>query len=162
MDNQAYIFVIFILYGFLAGIIFDIFRVVRKSFKTPNIVTYIQDIVFWIIIGITLLFTIFRFNDGELRSYIFIGIALGLTVYMLVFSKSFILISVKIIEFVKKMFVMIVIKPINLLLNIIKKITIVPIIFIMSKSKSILFKFVKSFNKLFHKFKLFKKKNKST
>ena len=121
MHNQAYTFVIFILYGFLIGILFDFFRVLRKSFKTPNIVTYIQDILFWIIVGITLLFTIFRFNDGELRSYIFIGIILGLTIYMLVFSKSFVLISVGIIEFTKKIFVMAIIQPIRMLYKCLKK-----------------------------------------
>ena len=56
--NQGYIFVIFILNGFLIGILFDIFRILRKSFKTKDIVTYIEDILFWIITGIFLLYSV--------------------------------------------------------------------------------------------------------
>lgn len=72
LENQAYLFVIFILNGFLIGILFDIFRILRKSFKTKDWLTYIQDILFWIITGFIVLFSIFRFNNGELRGFIFI------------------------------------------------------------------------------------------
>ena len=81
MQNQAYIFLIFILDGLLIGIIFDIFRIIRKTFKTSDTLTYIQDIIFWIISGILLLFSIFKFNNGEIRAYIFIGIAFGVFIY---------------------------------------------------------------------------------
>lgn len=47
--NQAYLFLIFILNGLLIGILFDFFRILRKSFKTPDFITYIQDICFWIL-----------------------------------------------------------------------------------------------------------------
>ena len=73
MFEQAYLFFIFVLNGFLIGIVFDIFRISRKVFKTPNIITYIEDVVFWFIAGFLTLFTIFKFNNGELRAYIFIG-----------------------------------------------------------------------------------------
>lgn len=72
LENQAYLFVIFILNGFLIGILFDIFRILRKSFKTKDWLTYIQDILFWIITGFIILYSIFRFNNGELRGFIFI------------------------------------------------------------------------------------------
>ena len=72
--NQLYTFLIFILVGMVIGITYDIFRILRKSFKTIDIITYIQDFLFWIITGVILLYSIFTFNNGELRSYIFIGI----------------------------------------------------------------------------------------
>ena len=72
LENQAYLFVIFILNGFLIGILFDIFRILRKSFKTKDWLTYIQDILFWILTGFIVLYSIFRFNNGELRGFIFI------------------------------------------------------------------------------------------
>ena len=53
--NQAYIFLIFVINGFLIGILFDIFRILRKSFKTKDIITYIEDILFWILTGLLLL-----------------------------------------------------------------------------------------------------------
>ena len=90
MPNQAYSFIIFILNGLIIGLIFDIFRIFRKSFKTPDFITYLQDFIFWIIAGSILLYSIFKFNNGELRLYIFIGILLGVSAYILIFSRLFI------------------------------------------------------------------------
>ena len=70
--NQAYLFMIFILNGILIGIVFDIFRILRRSFKTPNIVTYIEDTLFWIVSALTILYSLFTFNNGEIRGYIFL------------------------------------------------------------------------------------------
>ena len=102
--NQGYIFVIFILNGFLIGILFDIFRILRKSFKTKDIVTYIEDILFWIITGIFLLYSVFKFNNGEIRLYMFIAILIGVLLYMLILSSYIIKINVKIITSIKKLF----------------------------------------------------------
>ena len=149
MYNQAYIFTIFILNGFLTGLLFDFFRILRKSFKTPDIITYIQDIAFWIIAGIVLVFTIFKFNNGELRSYIFIGIILGVSIYMLVFSKIFIKVSVLIINFVKKIISIIIIKPIKIIFKFLKKVILKPIFFMFINLRKILSKFKKLFLKMY-------------
>ena len=101
--NQGYIFVIFILNGFLIGILFDIFRILRKSFKTKDIVTYIEDILFWIITGVFLLYSVFKFNDGEIRLYMFIAILIGVLLYMLILSSYIVKINVKIITSVKNL-----------------------------------------------------------
>lgn len=130
MGNQAYIFLIFILNGFLIGILFDIFRILRKSFKTKDIITYIQDVLFWLISGGIILYTIFKFNNGELRGFIFIGIGLGTILYMLLFSKIFIKINLYIINFLKKLFHFAIIVPIQFICNIIKKLFFKPISFI--------------------------------
>lgn len=98
--NQTNLFIIFILNGIFIGILFDFFRILRKSFKTSDIITYIQDILFWILAGISILYSIFRFNNGEIRLYIFIGILLGITFYTLIFSKFFININVTIIKYI--------------------------------------------------------------
>ena len=100
--NQLYIFLCFFLTGIVIGILFDIFRILRRSFKTWDIVTYIQDFIFWILSGVILLYSIFTFNNGELRAYVFIGILLGITLYILLISKYFIKIAVKIILIIKK------------------------------------------------------------
>lgn len=130
MLNQAYIFMIFILNGFLIGIFFDIFRVLRKSFKTSDFITYIEDILFWIFTGLSLLYTIFKFNNGEIRLYIFLGIFLGISVYLLIFSKIFININVKIINIIKKIINIIIVIPIKYILIFLRRILLKPIAFI--------------------------------
>ena len=93
---------LFILTGIVIGVLFDIFRIIRRSFKTPDFLTYIEDILFWLMAGIILLFTIFTFNNGEIRLYIFVSLLFGLTIYLLTLSKFFIKINVKIIGIIKK------------------------------------------------------------
>lgn len=110
--NQLYTFLLFILTGIVIGIIFDIFRIFRRSFKTNDIITYIQDILFWFATGCILLFSIFTFNNGELRGYIFIGIILGLVLHLIVLSKYLINMFLKIINLLRR----IIGYPIHLLL----------------------------------------------
>ena len=95
--NQTYLFAIYFICGVIIGIFFDLFRILRKSFKTPDIITYIEDIIFGILTGIFLIFIIFVFNNGELRFYIFLALILGLSIYLLTISKYFIKFNVKIL-----------------------------------------------------------------
>ena len=122
MDNtiaiQLYSLLIFTISGIAIGIFFDIFRILRKSFKTPDIITYIEDIIFWIFTGIFFLFVLFKFNNGEIRSYVMIGLLLGIMIYMLTISKHFIKANVIIINLIKK----VISYPIKFIWNLLKKI----------------------------------------
>ena len=124
--NQAYLFIIFCATGILIGLIFDIFRIIRKLFKTPDFLTYIEDICFWIISGLILIYSIFIFNNGEIRLYMFIAISLGIITYILTFSRFFVIIGYKFSNFVKKLIINILIIP----LKILKKLLFRPITFI--------------------------------
>lgn len=102
VTNQAYLFFIFTINGILIGLLFDFFRISRKVFKTNDVMTYIEDILFWILTGIIVLYSIFAFNNGELRLFMFLGIILGAFFYMIFISSYVIKINVKIINFLKK------------------------------------------------------------
>lgn len=133
VTNQAYLFLIFTINGIIIGLLFDIFRILRRSFKTSDVMTYIQDILFWILTGLILLYSIFTFSNGEIRFYMFLGVFLGCLIYMLLFSKYFIKINVKIILVLKKIIgriLSIVLFPINIIIRFIKKIFFKPINFI--------------------------------
>lgn len=133
--HQLFNLIAFALTGITIGILFDIFRIIRKSFKTPDFVTYIEDIIFWILTGIILLFTIFTFNNGEIRIYIFIGLILGLCLYILTLSKYFIGISVTILKFIKKILCV----PIHIVI----KFIIHPLYFFIQKLKENMTKWIK-------------------
>ena len=45
-QNQAYLFLVFSLTGVVIGVLFDFFRILRRSIKTSNTITYIEDILF--------------------------------------------------------------------------------------------------------------------
>lgn len=128
--SQLYLLLIFFICGICIGIFFDIFRILRKSFKTSDIITHVEDIIFWIFTGIFFLFTLFKFNNGEIRSYVIIGIILGIIIYLLIISKYFIKINIIIINYIKKLIHYIikiifkVIKPFSfIVINIRKSIT---------------------------------------
>lgn len=134
--SQGYLFLIFILVGIIIGLLFDFFRILRRTFKTSDFITYIQDILFWLLSGIILIYSIFIFNNGELRAYIFLSIFIGIITYMLTISKYFINLNVIILTAIKKVFNFIIktvtypiklilkffIKPFNILKNNINKI----------------------------------------
>ena len=130
--NQASLFLIFALNGVIIGLLFDIFRILRKSFKTSDIITTIEDIIFWILTGFVILYSIFVFNNGEIRFFMFIGIFLGVMLYMLLLSRYIIKVSVTIISVVKKVlgFIFkILIFPIQSMYKITKNLLKKPIVF---------------------------------
>ncbi len=140
MSNQAYLFVMFIINGILIGFLFDIFRILRKSFKTKDIITYIEDVTFWILTGILTLYFIFKYNNGEIRLYIFFGIIFGTLIYILTLSKYIIKFSVTIINFIKSVLIKIIkiiTYPIKLVINILKKLLFRPISFIFINIRTI-------------------------
>lgn len=134
--SQAYIFFIFIINGIIIAFIFDLFRISRKTFKTPDFLTYIEDILFWIITCIILAYSIYTYNNGEIRFYMFIGLLIGAIIYIITISKYIIKIFVKIIDKIKHILQLLtkfVIYPI-------KQLFIKPIYFIFIKLKKYLTK----------------------
>lgn len=133
INNQALLFCVFTINGFLIGLLFDFFRILRKSFKTSDIITYIEDILFWILTGIILLYSIFTFNNGEIRFYMFLGVILGCIIYMLLFSRYIVNTITKIVLFFKKIIIKIIniiIYPLKMLIKMLNKILKKPISFI--------------------------------
>ena len=122
--NQSYLFLIFTLNGILIGFLFDFFRILRNIFKTANYITYIEDILFWILTGISIIFFLYKFSDGNLRVFIFIGLIFGFILYMLTLSKIIINIFVHIINFIIKILekIFLIVKvPIKNIYNFLKK-----------------------------------------
>ncbi len=117
ITNQAYTFIIFVIVGICIGVLFDFFRILRKAFNTKDFITYIEDILFCILTGIILLYSIFKFNSGEIRLYIFIGLLFGVIIYMLSISKFFVKINLFVIEKIKQIF-----KPISFVIINVRKI----------------------------------------
>ena len=131
--SQAQIFFIFIVNGILISFIFDIFRILRKSFKTPDFITYIEDILYWIITCIILAYSIYKFNNGQIRLYMFIGVFIGAILYILTISKYIVKINVKMISFLKFIIsktIYYMMYPVKQLLKLLKKLILRPICFV--------------------------------
>lgn len=90
---------IFFLTGICIGLLFDFFRIQRKALKTCDFITYIQDILFWIVSGLIIIFVIMKYTNGEIRIYMVLGIILGILIYFLIISKYIMKIFVCILSF---------------------------------------------------------------
>lgn len=140
ITNQAYLFLIFTVNGMIIGLLFDFFRILRRSFKTKDFITYIQDVLFWILTGLILLYSIFVFNNGEIRLFMFLGVAIGVILYMLIISSYVIKINVYLINILKKIFsgiIRIILIPFKFLYKFIKQLFFKPVSFLIINFRKI-------------------------
>ena len=82
LSEETTVFLVFIVMGMLFSIIFDIFRAIRKVKKGNNKDIYVQDIIYFFIIGFILLFLIVKYMNTELRVYLILAIFLGVIIYI--------------------------------------------------------------------------------
>ena len=90
-------------FGFLLGILYDVFFIIRSAVSGRRVVTFICDSLFVAaasVLSFTLLLVI---TDGQIRFYVLLGEALGFTVYYLSLGAFTVRVSEKIIAFFKKL-----------------------------------------------------------
>ena len=87
IDIQLRIVIFSLIAGVLIGFLFDSYRVVRGS-DSYKLITIIEDVLFWILCGMTIFLFLLYFNNAYLNMYIYMLIGVGLTVYLLVFSSK--------------------------------------------------------------------------
>lgn len=128
MSNQAMIFFTTILVGFVIGFIYDLFRVIRKIIKHPNLLIQIEDILYWIFVSIIMFYVMFSKNYGEIRAFSIVGAFLGMIFYFFTISRLFINVSMIIVEFLKKV-IMVIIEIVLMPFRLFYKILYAPIMF---------------------------------
>ena len=101
--RQTHIFLLSCVAGIFSGFIFDIFRIKRRLVKTSDIVVYVEDIIYWLIISVVLFALMYYSNESEVRSYILFGIFIGVVIYVFLFSKCVIFCFTKVIKVVYKL-----------------------------------------------------------
>jgi len=122
VNSQAYVFLCTIIGGMAIALVYDIFRIFRKAVKTGSLVTYVQDLLYWLIVAVIMFLTIYYSNDGELRAYLFIGAFIGVILYALLLSRIVMrssLFIIKMMKYVIKTLIFILSYPIRLILRII-------------------------------------------
>ncbi len=128
VENEAYIFIAMFIVGCAAGLLFDIFKMLRML-RWGGFWVFITDMAFWICATGLFLFSVMFFNDGQMRWYEFVGIFLGIFLYFMLLSgyvKAFILCVVKIIYKILKIILKILLTPLRFLYKILS----VPVLFV--------------------------------
>ena len=91
--------------------------------------TYVEDILFWILTGFIILSSVFIFNNGQLRLFMFLAIIVGTIFYMLFMSSYIIKINMKVISILKKLFI-IISRPFQIIYQLLRKIFLKPVHFL--------------------------------
>ena len=86
--SQEQIFIFFFIIGIIIGILFDIFRVIRKSFLISS--------------GSIIILGIIKLNSGEVRLFLFLGIFFGILIYTLTISNLCVIILYVFVKICKK------------------------------------------------------------
>ncbi len=100
--SQEEVFLLFFIIGIIIGMIFDFFKVLRKSFKTKDIITFVEDLLFLFATGSLIIFGIIKLNSGEVRFYLFLGLFFGVLIYSLTISKLYVIILYEFVRMCKK------------------------------------------------------------
>ena len=67
--------------GIACGIIYDLIRILRRTLKVGTVMTFLFDILFWILCAVLIFFMLFYANYGRARWYEIAGLTLGAASY---------------------------------------------------------------------------------
>jgi len=87
LDQQIISFFVTVGLGLIMGAIFDFYYILRCFIKPKKVFIHIGDLFIWLFMILLVFVTLIYTNWGEVRFYVFLGIALGTLVYYIVFSK---------------------------------------------------------------------------
>lgn len=102
VSTQFNLILFSVLAGILTGILFDLYRVFRGLENPNKIITFIEDTLFWILTGIIVFIFLLSTNYAYIRLYVYCAIALGIIIYIWLFSKTFIKLQYKFLRSVGK------------------------------------------------------------
>ncbi|MFD3155547.1 spore cortex biosynthesis protein YabQ [Haloimpatiens sp. FM7330] len=88
--------------GVLTGMLFDIYRLIR-GINSNKFITFIEDILFWILAAILVFIFLFLTNYAYFGLYCYIYIAAGLILYLKMISKYFFYFMNGFISFIGKL-----------------------------------------------------------
>ena len=90
------------IYGGIAiGILFDINRSLKNNFKFIKRISFIFDILFWVIVTLIIFIVINATSKFELRYYHFIALLVGFILYYNTISKFVLRFNSMVINFIK-------------------------------------------------------------
>ncbi|MBC2580880.1 spore cortex biosynthesis protein YabQ [Clostridium sp. DJ247] len=103
--NQQLGLVIFsIIAGIITGVLFDLYRLIRGMNNINNIITFIEDTLFWTFTGVIVFIFLLYMNYAYIGMYVYVWIVIGVYLYIKLFSKIFIRSQCKIFKFLGKIF----------------------------------------------------------
>lgn len=125
MDVSSGMQLIYFLHSVFGGIVvsflFDVYKFIRILTRPKKFITYLEDLLFWMISTFILAVVLYYSNYIELRGYEFLGFIVGALLYFYTVSE-YILKLLFLMRRIFKTFVKFILYPLNLILLLYKKI----------------------------------------
>ena len=112
LPTQTGLFFLSLGFGFLLGILYDIFRMIRMIISGSEKFVFAADMLYFLLCGVLSFFFILVTDDGRLRFYTVIGEALGWMIYYFSFGTVAMKLTVSVVRISKRVF-SVVFKPIK-------------------------------------------------
>ena len=119
MWGQAGTFLATAAAGMVLGILYDCFRILRRVLRHTTAITTIEDAIFWVASTLLMFAFLLNRNFGDIRSFIFMGLALGAILYFFMLSRFFMKFAMAVLKLLKRL-VITIITPIIAISAIIK------------------------------------------
>ncbi len=85
--DEAHLFLVCFVLGVVLAMVYDGIRVLRLLFRHKDWLVDVEDLMYWIFTAWMVFWTLFRYNQGVLRGYAFVGMFLGVVIYFLTMSR---------------------------------------------------------------------------
>lgn len=89
LASESLVFLLFVVSGFLCGIIYDTSEIIKSKHKKDKRPTGMYDISSGVLLSLFLVFCFIKINDLSLEISSFIGIITGCTLYFTTLSDTF-------------------------------------------------------------------------
>lgn len=88
MTEQTLLFLLAALCGMGVGLLFDLFRALRRVGSRGKIAIIIEDVLFWLLTLDMIFALVLILSDGILRGFQILGLLLGAVLYYLLLSRG--------------------------------------------------------------------------
>ena len=102
IGNEAVFFMVSMLCGMGLVFTYDLFRIFRRLVPHGNIWIGVEDVCYWLFCTVAVFLLLYQRNDGMMRAFCFLGIALGGVIYAFLLSRFVLKICVKILGTIMK------------------------------------------------------------
>lgn len=106
IEPQIVFLMVSLIIGLVTGLLFDIYRRIRNLFSPGPYLTALGDLCFWSLITVITFTSLLTISSGQVRGYVFIGIAAGLSLYLHFISPYviafFVALNIHVISFSRK------------------------------------------------------------
>lgn len=81
LSEECLLFLYSVLLGVFLGVVFDIFRIIRAIIPHKSALVAVEDVIFMMIWGLSLVIFSVELSRGNVRFFCFLGSVLGFAIY---------------------------------------------------------------------------------